>query len=105
MLEKAGAQTPLVTFARKYVVAIKGPVFKVAAVAPEISVNVTLSGEDCHWMVPVLPAKVIVEEEPLQIAAGKAVAVPPTEVGFTVTVAALEKSGGQTPLVTFARKN
>ena len=34
-----------------------------------------------------------------------AVAVPPTDVGLTVTVATLELAGEQTPLVTTARKH
>ena len=69
-----------------------------------MSVKVTSSVEDCHWVVPVLPVRVIVDELPLQIVPGDGVAVPPTEIGLTVTVATLEKAGAQTPLVTFARK-
>ena len=54
-------------------------------------------------MVPVLPAKVRVVELPLQTGLGDAEAVPPTEVGFTVTVTVVELALAQTPLVTTAR--
>jgi hypothetical protein len=37
-------------------------------------------------MEPTLPDNVIVEDAPLQMVAGEAVAVPPTEGGFTVTL-------------------
>ena len=65
-------------------------------------VNVILSGEVCHCLVPVLPAKVMVVVLPLQIGLGEAEAVPPTEVGFTVTVAIVELVVAHTPLVTSA---
>ena len=65
-------------------------------------VKVILSGEDCHCMVPVLPAKVMVVELPLQIGLGEAEAVPATVVGFTVTVAVVELALAHTPLVTTA---
>ena len=59
-----------------------------------------LSGDDCHWMVPVLPVKVIKVEFPEQRVPLVAEAVPPTETGFTVTVAVVELAGAHTPLVT-----
>ena len=64
--------------------------------------KVILSGDDCHCIAPVLPVKVIVVELPLQTGLGKAEAAPPTEVGFTVTVAVVELALVQTPLVTTA---
>jgi hypothetical protein len=42
--------------------------------------------DDCHWILPVLADKLIVVPLPLQIVPEAAVAVPPTEPGFTVTV-------------------
>ena len=72
-------------------------------VAPEILVNVTLSGEACHWIEPVNPVSVIVVLPLAQKVAVPAVAVPPTDVGLTVTVAVLEFAAEQTPLVTTAR--
>src|SRR2546428_78433 len=52
-----------------------------------------------------LPESVMVDELPLQIVAGEAVAAPPTDVGLTITVATLEFVDAQTPLVTTARKS
>jgi hypothetical protein len=52
----------------------------------------------------VLPERLIVVELPLQIVPGDGVAVPPTDVAFTVTVATVENAGPQEPFVTFARK-
>src|SRR5258705_44305 len=86
VVELAEAHTPLVTTARKSVVTVKLPVFSVTPVCPAILANGLAPVRDCHWMVPVLPVSVIVVEEPLQIVAGLAVAVPPTLVGFTVAV-------------------
>ena len=61
-------------------------------VAPEMFVNVVLSGEACHWIAPVLPDSVIVVPLPLHTVEAVAVAVPPTDVGFTVTAALAEKA-------------
>jgi hypothetical protein len=61
-------------------------------------VKVVLSGDDCHWIVPVLPLSVIVDEPPLHIVEGEALAVPPTETGFTVTDALPVEAA---PFVTF----
>ena len=38
----------------------------------------TLSADDCHWILPLDPARVITAELPLQIVEGAAVLVPPT---------------------------
>ena len=56
---------------------------KFAAIAPVIGVQVLLFGEDCHWMLPVLPVNETVVVVPEQIVAVP-VAVPATEVGLTV---------------------
>jgi hypothetical protein len=54
-------------------------------------VHVVLSGEDCHWIVPVYPAKVSnVELVPEQTAVDAGVIEPATEVGLTVTVTTAE---------------
>ena len=52
--------------------------------------NVTLSVELCHWMLPVFPDKVTVVLPETQNEETVAVAVPPTEVEFTVIVCELE---------------
>jgi hypothetical protein len=54
-------------------------------------------------MSPVLPAKVIVVEEPEHSVPLAAVAVPPIETGLTVTASVVELTGAHTPLVTTAR--
>ena len=54
-------------------------------------------------MLPVLPVKFIDVELPEQIVPFVAVAVPPTETGFTVTVAVVELAEAHTPLVATAR--
>jgi hypothetical protein len=64
---------------------------------------VVLSGEDCHWIVPVLPAKESVVVEPLHIAVADALAVPATEAGVIVIVNTFEFTDEQVPLVTTAR--
>ena len=53
-------------------------------------------------MLPVLPARVIVVLLPEQMVTSVAVAVPPTEVGLTVTDVVLEFAELHTPLVTTA---
>ena len=64
--------------------------------------NVILSVETCHCIVPVLPVKVIfVGEVPVQIV-WFPLTVPATEVGLTVTVTTLELTEEQAPLVTTA---
>lgn len=57
-------------------------------VAPAMFVNVILSVDDCHWMVPVLEAKLrLAGEVPPQMV-WLLLAVPPTEV-LCVVIAAL----------------
>ena len=72
-------------------------------VAPEIFVYVTSSGEDCHWMIPVNPLKVIFDGELPRQMVWSAEGVPPTLVALTVTRIGVEVADGQTPLVTTAR--
>ena len=66
-------------------------------------VNVLLSGEDCHWILPVLPLRLIDVELPVHKVLAVAVAVPPREAGLTVIVAVVELAEAHTPLVTTAR--
>ena len=63
-LEITDGHGVLVTTALKYFVTVNAPIVapgKVAVVTPVpvILVKVLLSVEDCHWIVPVFPAKVI----------------------------------------------
>src|SRR6185295_16525754 len=99
-VEVAGAHVPLVTIAWNSVVTVNTPVFKLALIAPAISANGFTPVRDCHWIVPVFPASVIVVVSPAQIGVAVAVAVPPTLVGFTTTVATVEVAGAHVPLVT-----
>ena len=103
-VELADGQTPLVTTARKSVVVVRLPVFKVGFVWPAMSAKGLAPVRDCHWIDPTWPPRAMVVPLPLHTVEGVAVAVPPTEVGLTVTVATLDGAGGHTPLVTFARK-
>ena len=67
--------------------------------APEIFENVVLSGDDCHWIVPVLPLKVrTVLLVPVQTVVAPAID-PATEAGFTVIVTLEVVAEEQTPLV------
>lgn len=64
-----------------------------------MSDQVELLGEDCHFIIePVWPASVIVVPVPLQTVAAVGVAVPPKEIGLTVTWAEAELATGHTPL-------
>ena len=81
----------------------KAGVTYVAALAPVISVNVELFCEDCHCTAPLLPVTVMVEVPPEHIVEGEAVAVPPTETGFTTTVSAIAFTLGQAPLACTVR--
>ena len=63
----------------------------VPAVAPPMLVHVALSGDDCHWMVPVLPVKVNnVEFVPVHTVVEAGVIVPATETGLIVIVTEAE---------------
>ena len=65
-------------------------------------VKVTLSVDDCHWIVPVFPDKVnTVLLVPEQAVAAPEM-VPDTEVGLTVIVAAPVVAEAHVPLVTTA---
>ena len=67
--------------------------------APEIFENVVLSGDDCHWIVPVLPLRVnTVLLVPVQTVVAPVID-PATEVGFTVIVTLEVVAEEQTPLV------
>jgi hypothetical protein len=67
-----------------------------------MSANVILSDEDCHWIVPVLPLKVIkVEFVPEQTDVDPLM-LPATETGLTVTATLAVVAGAQTLLVTTA---
>ncbi len=72
------------------------------AVAPVMLLNVILSVETCHCIVPVFPVKVIFAGEVPEQIVWFPLTVPATEVVFTVTVTTLEFTEGQTPLVTTA---
>ena len=65
-------------------------------------VKVTLSVDDCHWIVPVFPDNVntvlLVPEQ--TVAAPET--VPDTDVGLTVIVADAVVAAAQDPLVTTA---
>ena len=67
-----------------------------------ILLNVILSVETCHCIVPVLPVKVIFAGEVPEQIVWFPLTVPAKEVGFTVTVTTPEFIEGQTPLVTTA---
>ena len=71
-------------------------------VAAAMLLNVILSVDICHCMVPVFPVRVIVDVDPLQIMEGLAVAVPPTELGVTVTITLVVVALAHAPLVTTA---
>ena len=71
-------------------------------VAPLILVNVMLSGEDCHCIVPVEPVSVNVVFEPEQTGLGDADAVPATTLDDTVTVTVFDVLLPQFPFVTIA---
>lgn len=62
----------------------------VDAFAPTIFVKVELSGDDCHCIVPVFPANVILAGEIPEQIVWLEEAVPPTLVGLTVTANALD---------------
>ena len=58
-----------------------------------------LSGEDCHWIVPVLPLRVrVVLLVPVQTVVAPAM-LPATEAGFTVIVTLDVAPEEHTPLV------
>ena len=78
------------------------PVDAVDAVCPDMLVNVMSSGEFCHCIVPVFPVNDTDVLLPEHIGLIAGVAVPPTDVGFTVTVATAEVAAEHTPLVTIA---
>jgi len=80
---------------------VRFPVDKVAVV-PEILPHVKLSNDDCHWILPALPVKVIVLPVPEHTDEDIGVAVPPTEAGVTVTVVSVEFTELHTPLWTTA---
>jgi hypothetical protein len=102
-IELALAHDPLWTTARKYLVAVRLPVFNELAVEA-MGDQGPPSGEDSHLtMEPVWPLRLIVVEEPLQRVPAVAAAVPPALAGSTVTVAALESTMVQPPLWTIAR--
>ena len=66
-------------------------------------VKVTLSDDDCHCIVPVLPLKVsTVLLVPVQTVAAP-VMLPATDAGVTVIVTLEVVAGAQTPLVITAR--
>ena len=69
-------------------------------VAPTILLNVTLSGDDCHWIVPVFPLNVkVVLLAPLQTVAAPLM-LPATLAGFTVITTLEVVAEAQVPLVT-----
>ena len=75
----------------------------VLVVAPLISAHGPfINVDDCHWIVPTLPVNVKAEGVFPEQIDWLELAVPPTEVGFTVIVIIFEITDGQTPLVTTA---
>ena len=74
----------------------------VDAVAPPMSLKVMLSGDDCHWMVPVFPLNVkVVLLVPLQTVPAPLM-LPAMLAGFTVIVTLGVVAEVQLPLVTTA---
>ena len=71
----------------------------VAEVAPLILLNVLLSCDDCHWIVPVYPPRVTVVLFVPEQTVPPPDTVPPTDAGKTVMVAVVLLAGEQTPLV------
>ncbi len=72
----------------------------VAPLPPETFPQPVLPLADCcHWMVPVYPLTETVVLLPEHREEAAAAAVPPTEVGETVTVAVVEFAAEHTPLV------
>jgi hypothetical protein len=61
----------------------------VEAFAPVTSVQLVLSVDDCHWMIPVEPVKERVVFSPAQSAKLLAEAVPATGKGSTVNTVTL----------------
>jgi hypothetical protein len=101
--ELAEAHMPLVTVARYHIFCVRLPVLNVVEVAPLTLLYVLPSVDEYHWIVPVLPASVIVVPLPLHTVEAVAVAVPPTEAASTVTLFVVELAAEHTPLVTTAR--
>jgi hypothetical protein len=103
-VEFVDEQTPLVTTAWYFVVAVKFVAVRVPVVFV-ISTGVTqLSVDDCHLVtVPVCPDNVsivvLVPEQTVALPATE----PPTDTGETVIVASVEFDKEHTPLVTTAR--
>jgi hypothetical protein len=97
-------QTPLVTTARYFVVAVRFvAVSEVVVLATSFTV-LQLSVDHCHFVTePVCPERVravlLVPEQTVVLPA----TVPPTEAGSTVTVASVEFAEEQTPDVITAR--
>ena len=60
----------------------------VVAPLPPLTFSQTVdpSADCCHWIVPVCPLTLTVVELPEHIGLEAAVAIPPTDVGETVTV-------------------
>ena len=67
-----------------------------------ILVNVILSIDTCHCIVPVLPVKVIFAGEVPEQIVWFPLTVPATEAGLTVTGTKPELTEAQAPLVTTA---
>ena len=78
-------------------------VFVVPPLPPVTVAHPVLPSADCcHWIVPVLPARVIVVVLPEHRVVAVAVAVPPTLAGLNVTEAVVEFAEEHDPLVTTA---
>jgi len=76
----------------------------VAAVANAIFVQVALSGDDCHWMVPVFPARVNnVELVPAHTLVEAGVIEPATGAGLTLITTLVVFADEHGLLVTTAR--
>ena len=72
-------------------------------VAPAISLHVELLVDDCHWMFPVWPVKVItVELVPVQTVSAAPATVPPTDVGEIMMESTELFADEHTPEVTTA---
>ncbi len=67
-----------------------------------ILVNVILSVDTCHCIVPILPVRVIFAGEVPEQIVWFPLTVPATEAGLTVTVTTPELTEAQAPLVTTA---
>lgn len=86
----------VVKTALKYLTAVCVPIWALVsgvAVAPEILLHVALSGDDCHWIEPVLPVKVILAGDVPEQIVWLAETVPATGIGLITKVVSVLQFG------------